>query len=76
MEITKKDILITFGTPDGEEALCGFRPCDASESFSDYQKALYEYIAKNYREVASVNLDEDTWITVFVQMKTVKERLR
>jgi len=76
MEITKKDILITFGTPDGEEAICGFRPCDASESFSDYQKALYEYIAKNYREVASVNLDEDTWITVFVQMKTVKERLR
>ena len=67
MEITKKDILITFGTPDGEEAIYGFRPCDASESFSEYQKALYEHIAKHYREIASINLDENTWITVFVK---------
>jgi hypothetical protein len=67
MEITKKDVLVVFGTVDGEEAIYGFRPCGVSESFSDYQKALYEYIVKYYREVVSVSLDEDTWLTIYVK---------
>jgi hypothetical protein len=66
--ITKDDVLVTFNTEDGSEALFGFRDCDVSESFSDYQRVLYNYIEKNgYKEVATVELDETTSITIYVK---------
>jgi hypothetical protein len=65
--ITKDDIIIVFNTTDGSEALFGFRACDVNESFSEYQRILYNYIEKNYKEVATVELDETTSITVYVK---------
>ena len=66
--ITKDDIIIVFNAEDGSEALFGFRDCDVSESFSEYQRILYNYIEKNnYKEVATVELDETTSITVYVK---------
>jgi hypothetical protein len=66
--ITKNDILVVFNTPDGSEAIHGFRGCDIGETFSEYQKVLYNYIEKNnYEEVATTEIDETTSITIYIK---------
>jgi hypothetical protein len=72
--ITKDDILIVFETPDGSEAIYNFRPCTVSESFSKYQEVLEKFIEKeNYRKITTVELDETTWLTIYVKSKAEEE---